>query len=177
MFWSNTYAFMASRAIAGICSGFNTTNAPRLILENYPTKQRGLPTSIYSLFLCFGLFYSFSTGKIFGDSLGKYWLILMVFPSGLQLLRAILVFFTCRHETPIHYQVKSDETENEFKKRNYTKKRDDLLYKFYRNSSEISQEQNRLKHVTTQLQHKQTEKTLKDLIYINLINRKQRFAA
>ena len=177
LFQPSTYTFMLSRAVAGLCSGFNTTNAPRQILENYPTKERGLPPSIYSLFICLGLCFSFSTGKIFGEKLNDYWFILMVFPSILLLLRAILLYSTCRYESPIHYQVKSEETEDFVKKENQLSKRDYLLNIFYKKNSEIMLEKDRLQTITNELNHKKTEKSLKDLIYKNLINPEQRYAA
>jgi hypothetical protein len=50
--------FLAGRVIAGICCGFITTTAPRLILENYPTNYRGVPTSVYGVFLTIGICWS-----------------------------------------------------------------------------------------------------------------------
>jgi predicted MFS family arabinose efflux permease len=59
--------FLAGRVIAGICCGFNSTCAPRLMLENYPTKYRGIPPAVYGLCLTIGLCWSYSIGRIFGD--------------------------------------------------------------------------------------------------------------
>lgn len=48
---------------------------------------------------------------------------------------------------------------------------------FYKNANEIELEKERLEVMTKTLDHKKTEKSLKDLIYINLISRKQRYAS
>lgn len=177
LFWPNKYMFMVSRIFTGFCCGFNSTNAPRQILENYPIHNRGLPPSFYSLFICIGLCFSFSTGKIFGDKLNDWWLFFMLFPNAVLQLRAIQVQITCRHETPIHYQVKSDEIEDLDKKGKQLDRRDYLLSTFFMKNSEIVLEKSRLATITTELKHKKTEKGLQDLIYTNLIDKNQRYAA
>jgi MFS family permease len=40
--------FCLARGILGFCCGLNSTNAPRLIMENYSVTERGRPTTIYS---------------------------------------------------------------------------------------------------------------------------------
>ena len=50
--------FLAGRVISGICCGFISTTAPRLILENYPTKYRGIPAAVIGAFLSLGVCWS-----------------------------------------------------------------------------------------------------------------------
>ena len=51
----NIWCFLIGRVLNGVYCGFNTTTAPRLIIECYPTKERGYKTSIFSLAVCVGV--------------------------------------------------------------------------------------------------------------------------
>lgn len=128
--------------------------------------------------MCIGLCISSSTGKVFGESgLGNYWFYFLVFPSALLFLRAIILFFFFRHGSPIYYQVKSEESKNDKTREKNDKKRDELLATFYKKTNDIVIERKRLENITTQLVHKKTEKSFKDLFYTNLISPRQRYAA
>ena len=52
--------------MVGITCGFNSTIAPRLIIECYPTPYRGVPPTVFCIFMAFGVFFSYSIGEIFG---------------------------------------------------------------------------------------------------------------
>ena len=88
-----------------------------------------------------------------------------------------MILAICWHDSPIHYQVKSEETDDEIKKLKFIEKRDKLLNKFYKNKQDIELEKNRLENITIQLKHKKTEKSFMDLFYTNMLSKRQRFAA
>jgi MFS family permease len=109
--------FLAGRVVAGICCGFNSTCAPRLMLENYPTKYRGIPPALYGLCLTIGVCWSYSVGKIFGDTeLQQYWYIIMIGPGILLIASHLVVALFFNHESPIYYAVKAKETTDPAKK-------------------------------------------------------------
>lgn len=84
----NIWCFLFGRILNGFYCGFNTTTAPRLIIECYPTEQRGWKTSIYSLAVCVGVCSSFCIGYAFGnEKLENYWQFFVVLPYCLALLR------------------------------------------------------------------------------------------
>jgi len=65
---------LIGRIFNGWYCGFNTTTAPRLIIECFPLKERGTKTSIYSLAVTTGVCCSFAFGEIFGEQeLEDYW--------------------------------------------------------------------------------------------------------
>lgn len=69
----NFWVFAVGRVCNAFFMGFQSTCTPRLILECYPTNQRGSCTAMYGFSVCIGTFISFCLGELGTDTLDSYW--------------------------------------------------------------------------------------------------------
>ena len=163
----NIWVFLAGRVFNGFYCGFNTTTAPRLIIETMPTAQRGYTTSGYSLSVCIGVCCSFSIGKVFGeDEIERSWQYFIWIPAVFAMSRLLFVWLSCNHDTPLQYILFAKNTEDPAKKTTYEQKCDKVLATFNRNFNSIAHEKISIKE-QIENSEKSVEKSLWDLIYLN----------
>lgn len=83
-----------------------------MVLECLPQKKRGFSTCIFGLALSIGVCFSFSLGKIFGESLDKYWKILMIIPPAWCIFRSLIIFCFFNHDTPRQLVMSNENIHN-----------------------------------------------------------------
>lgn len=101
--YQSVWLLLISRVLVGVMCGFNTSTAPRLILECFPTKMRGIG-GIFSNSVAFGVMLSFCLGYLLEDYLSNFWYVFLLAPSVISLLRMAILVTAFRFETPIYYQ-------------------------------------------------------------------------
>jgi len=63
---------------------------------------------------------SFSLGKVFGeDEIESSWQWFIVVPGVFALLRLVLAFFTCNHDSPMQYSLFAKDAKTEEKREAY----------------------------------------------------------
>ena len=176
-YFPNEYLFIASRVIVGATGGFNSTIAPRLIIECYPTYYRGIPPTVFGIFLAFGVCFSYSIGEIFGNSgLNKYWYWILLGLGILLAIQIVIVFLTVNHDTPMYYSIRANEAKEESEKEKLIEKRNQIMKKFYKHKEDLQEEKDSLDEIASEVQNKSTEKSLRELIYNNCISPKTRWS-
>jgi MFS family permease len=158
----NIWVFLVGRIFNGFYCGFNSTTAPRLIIETLPTAQRGYTTSGYSLSVCIGVCCSFSIGKVFGeDTIERSWQYFIWIPAAVAMSRLLFIWLFCNHDTPLQYLLVSKNTEDPTKKIINEQKCDHVLATFNKNFNSIAFEK---KFIIEQIEksEKSVEKSLWD---------------
>ena len=118
--------------------------APRMVNECFPLKTRGFTTCIFGLAVCVGVCFSFSLGKIFGDTLEQNWKILMIIPPGYCLFRCLVILILFNHETPRQIVINCENIDEGLQKA------EKVMMLYYDNYYEIEY----AKEVLTQLESK-----------------------
>ena len=163
---------------AGLMGGFNTVTAPRLILECFPTKMRGIG-GIFANSVAGGVFISFSLGYLLEKHLADWWYVFLLAPCALSILRMIFILTIFRFETPVYYisciEKMKDNAASKKQISVYREKSDFIFKKFNKNLNDIDYEIKLIKENVI-LSYKKGESGFCDLIYTNIIHRDRRYS-
>lgn len=134
--YQSVWLLLVSRVLAGLACGFNTSTAPRSILECFPTKMRGIG-GIFSNSVAFGVMSSFCLGYLLEDHLAPWWYLFLLAPCVISILRMMLLLTAFRFETPMYYQSQIEKIRGtdgaKAKIQDYKKKSEKIFKTFNKN--------------------------------------------
>lgn len=164
--------------------GFNTTTAPRMMIECLPQSKRGVG-GLYSNSVAVGVFVAFSLGFLLGDDiLSDYWFVILLAPGALVFMRMIIILIFFRFETPVYIYGKIQKLQYNGQIRNYDqnseinnlkKKAAITMSKFNENPNDVRFEKKLIKE-NVKLCYSKGEKNIGDLIKTNIFSKDRVFS-
>lgn len=107
--------------------------------------------------------------------MNDYWQYFVVGPYVIALLRMVFVYFICNHETPLQYYIFARNAKTQQKKQEFIEKGEVILKKFNKTVKSEAFEKKLIVELIDQ-SDKSQEKSMKDLLYLNVFSKKARWA-
>ena len=128
----SVWYFYAQRSLVGVYLGVGTVQSPRMLLECFPSKTKGLASGFFGGSIGIGVAVSYSLGQIFGGHLKNIWEYCQLAPAVITLLRLLMIIVFFNFDTPVQYAQKAS---------NIDEIKEKVLYvceQFYQKNDEIT---------------------------------------